>query len=64
MNESNLIDLNALFFLQRLLDSQYLVLGLKVKSLLASSEGLDKDLERTRELGRAKQTEAHRHPKQ
>jgi hypothetical protein len=52
VNESNLIDLNALFLLQRLLDCQYLVLGFKAKSLLASSEGLDKDLESARESGK------------
>ena len=44
MNQTNLIDLDSFLFLQGLLDSQHLVRGLKVETLLASCEGLDKDL--------------------
>ena len=48
MNETNLVDLNALLFLQCLLDGQYLVVGLKVEGLLAARKSLDKDLKRQR----------------
>lgn len=44
MNELDLIHLNAFLFLQGLLDCKDLVFRFKVESLLAASQGLDKDL--------------------
>jgi hypothetical protein len=44
MNELDLIDLDALLFLQRLFDRQYLVLGFKIERLLASRKSLDENL--------------------
>jgi hypothetical protein len=45
MNELDLIDLNALLFLQRLFDRQYLILGFKIERLLASRKSLDENLQ-------------------
>jgi hypothetical protein len=44
MNELDLIDLDALLFLQRLFDRQYLILGFKIERLLASRKSLDENL--------------------
>ena len=43
-NQFDLVHLNALLFLQGLLDGQDLVFRLKVKGLLAARQGFDKDL--------------------
>jgi hypothetical protein len=44
MNETNLIDLNALLFLERLFDGQDFVFWLKVKGLFAARQSLDENL--------------------
>ena len=44
MDETNLIHLNSLFLLQRLLDSQHFVFWFKVEGLLSAGQGLDKNL--------------------
>lgn len=44
MDKLDLIDLDSLLFLERLLDSKHLVAWFKVEGLLASSESFNKDL--------------------
>jgi hypothetical protein len=44
INELDLINLNALLFLQLLFDCQYLMLGFKIERMLASRQSLDENL--------------------
>lgn len=44
MDQFDLINLDAFFFLQSLLDSKDLVIRLKIKRLLASRQGLNENL--------------------
>lgn len=44
MNQSDLVHLNTLLFLQSLLDGQHLIFRLKVEGLLTARQGFDKNL--------------------
>ena len=44
MNQLDLVDLNALLFLQGLFDGEHLVLRFKVERLFAARQGFNEDL--------------------
>ena len=51
VNQSDLVDLDSLFFLQGLLDDENLVLGFEIEGLLTAGQRLDEDLCRANSNG-------------